>query len=322
MSKRVLFIAHNSGDACGGYQFGKRWFDNIDHGASKYRWQYRRVSNLAEFDAAYQECAPDAVIFNFVPIAMGWVSQINHGVENEYPVPRIVMEHNWSDSLLPQVLNGHYPTFTHLMYSDPTFTVDDPRIFNFSRPLPPRYLGPHLPLEEEIRIGTFGLCLPHKNFPLLVREVDRQFDNATIYMHVTEPTFGPPQLDQIMAQCHAEITHPGIKIHHTSDFCSDEEVVRRLADNHINALLYRVPDHNSGLSSSTDFFVAAGRPMLFTDCAVFNHVREVSYQHPHDTFSDILDGYTTAEDTVRRWSSRQYRMIPEQAEAMMDAILQ
>lgn len=323
MTKRVLFIAHNSGDACGGYQFGKRWFSHVQD-TVKYDWCYRRVSNLEEFDAAYQEVHPDAVIFNFVPIAMSWVSQINHGIENKYPVPRIVMEHNWSDGLLPDVLNGHYPTFTHLMYSDPTFTVDDPRIFNFSRPLPSAQPGGHIPFpveEEEARIGSFGLALPHKNFPSLVQEVNNCFDNAVINLHITEPTFGPPQLETILAQCEAQITKPGVRINHTSDFCSDEEAVSRLAQNHINALFYRVPDHNSGLSSSTDFFVAAQRPMLFTDCAVFNHVRDASYAYPGQSFSDVAFAYDQLEESAQKHYLSESGKIAIQAEAMMDAIL-
>lgn len=319
--KRILFIAHDSGDACGGYQFGKRWFSHMQN-SDKYQWEYRRVRDFAGFDQAYQEVQPDAVIFNFVPIAMSWVGQINHGVEDRYPVPRIVMEHNWSEGLLPEVLTNHFPTFTHLMYSDPTFNVDDPRIFNFTRPLPASPGFHNMDPAEEVRIGSFGLALPHKNFPLLVREVNKCFDNAVINLHLTEPTFGPPQLQGILAQCQAEVTKPGIKINHTGDFCSDEEVVRRLAFNHINALFYMVPDHNSGLSSSTDFFVAAQRPMLFSSCAVFKHVRQAMCQYPDATFTDMMGNLPFIEGVVHDYYVSISGNISTEAEQMMDQFLQ
>ena len=160
------------------------------HDDDNYTWVYREVNDLAGFDAEYNDVQPDAVIFNFVPIAMGWVGQIVGEVASKYPVPRIVLEHNWSESNVSGILDNHYPTFEYLMFSDPSFKVTDPRIFNFSRPLyqyiPDRL---HFDLDEEIQIGTFGFPLPHKNFPLLVREVNRLFDNATINMHSTPPTF-------------------------------------------------------------------------------------------------------------------------------------
>lgn len=319
--KTILFVSHDAGTACGGYQFGRRWFNSL-RDSDKYRWVCEDVHDLDGFDATYQRWQPSAIVFNFIPIAMGWVAQLNHGVEGRYPVPRITMEHNWSVGLLPQMLTNHYPTFTHLMYSDPTFSVDDSRIFNFTRPLPPSPGPVHMDPNEEVRIGSFGLALPHKNFPLLVQEVNRCFDNAVINFHMTEPTFGPPQLDQIMAECRAQITKTGISIHHTSDFAPDEEVVQRLSENHINALFYRVPDHNSGLSSSTDFFVAAQRPMLFTSCAVFNHVRSVMCQWPDVTFTDMLGNLTCIEDSVHSYYERVNGSIASEAEAMMDQFLQ
>jgi len=318
--RTILFVAHGSGVRCGGYDFGKRWLSHIQN-TEKYTWIYAEVNNLAEFDAKYREVSPDAVIFNFVPIAMGWVSSLVGEVLDRYPVPRIVMEHNWSEGIVSTTLNNHFPTFTYLMMSDPSFTVADSRVFNFSRPLhafTPEEL--HLDPTEEVRIGSFGFALPHKNFPLLVREVNRTFENATLNLHVTAPTFGEPLLEPIMAQCRAEITKPGIKLNHTSDFCSEEEAISRLSKNHINALFYMVPDHNSGLSSSMDFFLAAQRPMLLSDCAVFNHLRSVMCQYPQATFTDMLGNLAHIETAVQDYYQSLRGQLNSEAETMMDSV--
>lgn len=334
--KKILFIAHNSGKACGGYDFGLRWLSYVQN-TEKYSWIYREVRDLDGFDAAYNEVQPDAVIINLVPIAMGWVGSLVGETLAKYPVPRIVLEHNWSESTVNGILEAHFPTFEYLMFSDPSFIPTSPKVFNFSRPLH-KYTPEVLNFDpnETVRIGTFGFPLPHKNFPLLVREVNRLLDNAVINMHLTAPTFtsnwdahgnyiqhpdfGQAVLDGMMAECRAEITKPGIFIHHTSDFCSEEEVIRRLAQNHINALFYSVPDHNSGISSSMDFMLSAQRPILVTNCAVFNHLKPCSVAWPERTFTDILANLAKFETGVQDFYQAKLGDINAEATGMMDSI--
>lgn len=144
--------------------------------------------------------------------------------------------------------------------------------------------------EGTIHIGSFGFALPHKQIPLIMREINKSFDNACFNLHMTEAHFAPGYTESILNQVMNEITKPDIKVNHSSGFITDREVVTHLSKNHVNALFYDLPPQSVGRSSSLDYMIAAKRPILTTHCdsfAVSNALQVTPLRYPDMSLSDI-----------------------------------
>lgn len=312
---KILYVNHGHGDRCGVWNYGYRHFQAL-HNDENYTFVYVDVCSEADFDAAFALHQPDAVIFNYVHIVMSWVGpQLSR-----YHVPKFTMQHNYQQSSLEAIHNGYHDIFNYMIVLDPTITPIPGKVFVLSRPFPEYTPTKTFEPEGEINIGSFGFALPHKQFPLLMREINSCFDNAVLNLHMTEGRFAAGYTPSILDAINAEITKPGIRLNHTSDYVSEDEVVERLAQNHINALFYSWPPDNAGLSSSTDFMMAAQRPMLLSDCAMFNHVRRGSFQYPNVTFTDILGDFRNCELEAKMLYDRSRGQLDTETKDMLRSV--
>lgn len=287
---KVLYINHGHGDRCGVWSYGWRHYQTLC-GDENYTFVYAEVCQESDFDEAYRNHKPDVIIFNYAHIVMPWVGpQLQR-----YPGVKFCMQHNYDQSSLDSIHNGYRGIFDYVVVLDPTITSIPGKVFALGRPIP--VYTPHQEFEHdgEIHIGSFGFALHHKQFPLLMREVNSCFDNAVLNLHMTEGRFAAGFSTGILDSIKAEITKPGVRLNHTNAYLSEDDVVELLAQNHINALFYSWPPDNAGLSSSTDFMIAAQRPILVSDCAMFNHIRRGSFQYPLVTFTDILGDFRNCE---------------------------
>lgn len=314
---RVLYVNHGHGDRCGVWNYGDRHFKALESDG-EFTFVSVNVVSEEEFDQAFREVNPGVVIFNYAPIVMPWVGpQISR-----YRVPKIVMVHNYEQSTLSSIADNYAGMFDYVACLDPTIVTGDYRVFALSRPIP-EFNAPasEFTPDGDIQIGSFGFALHHKQFPLMMREINRCFDTATFNLHMTEGRFAAGLTQPILEACLAEITKPGIKLNHTADYLSEDEVVAKLAKNHINALFYNWPPHNAGLSSSTDFLIAAQRPMLLSDCAMFNHVRVGSFQYPNVTFTDILEDLRNCELEAANLYARTRGHLDAETKEMLRSVI-
>ena len=314
---KILFVNHGHGDRCGVWNYGDRYFRSLISDDS-YTFIYVDVTSEEGFDSAFQEHSPDALIFNYAPIVMPWVSTSL----SRYRVPKFVMQHNYEQKTLDGIHSRYHGIFNYVVVLDPTITGIPGRVFSLPRPIPepPKSELSFSPDDEEIRIGSFGFALPHKQFPLLAAEINRCFDKAVFNLHMTEGRFAAGYTPSILESVQREITKPGILLVHTSNYLPEEGVVENLGQNHINALFYDWPPEDAGLSSSTDFMMASRRPMLLSNCAMFNHVRRGSFMYPAVTFTDILGDFRNCEDEARQLYSRSRGQVDVETKAMLRSV--
>jgi hypothetical protein len=171
----------------------------------------------------------------------------------------------------------------------------NPWVLVTDRPLPDTVkLGP---LPNETRIGSFGFAFPHKNFPAVAAEIAITCQVATFDLHMPEAYFNgaggrelyaPGILRQIEDIFDG---HPGLRIHYTRGHLEPDEVVARLAENTVNCLFYVPGQHNAGLSSALDYLVAARRPIMVTDCKMFEHFSRACAHFPETRLRDVLDDH-------------------------------
>jgi hypothetical protein len=108
--------------------------------------------------------------------------------------------------------------------------------------------------------------------------------------------FGPPILDRVHQQVAAK---PGIVVDYTSDHIDDDSLVAQIALNDINALFYVPGQADPGLSSALDYLIAARRPTIVTDCAMFRYGRTPEATvavWPDTSIGDMLDNYDYWQD--------------------------
>jgi len=284
--KTVLYVNHGLGSHCGVYDFGKRHFNAISLDKNN-NYVYLDANSIEEYLSVANEVSPDAVLFNYMQPLMPWLDMRARQV----PAKTYVVQHLYDPGSVVHTLNQYGSLFDYMVCLDPSLSVPNDRIFALGRPIPRIDKVKDKPLKGEISIGSFGFGLPHKQFHLIMREINRCFDEAVFNLHMTVGDFTGDYSEVIIDACQAEITKPGIRLNHTSDYLPEDAVVEMLSNNHMNALFYALPPDNAGLSSSIDYMIAAQRPTLVTNCASFKHVYNGTYVYPEVSFDTIAGNY-------------------------------
>jgi len=284
---RVLYVNHGLGTQCGVHDFGKRQFSELAT-SSLFESFYEECNSAEDYASAYSRHQPEIVFFNYMPVVMPWMSV---AAVAHLPAKRIVVQHLFDPTTVVAIMNSYSGIFDYMICNDPTLKVSDKRIFPVARTIQ-KYEFLHTgPSHEEIKIGSFGFGLPHKNFHLIMREINKHFDNAVFNLHMTIGSFTGDYTESLIQSIRAEITKPNIRLNHTYDYRSEYEIIEMLASNDINALFYEIPPSNAGISSSADYLIASGKPMLLTDCALFRHIDSSVPRYPETTFRAIIDSY-------------------------------
>jgi len=283
----VLYVNHGLGTRCGVYDFGVRHFNALPKNDGN-EYHYAEITSIDHYLATCVRVRPDVVIFNYMQMLLPWVTD----AVRTFPAKRVVVQHLYDDGSVSRIMDSYGGIFDYMICLDPSLPSTDPRIFAMGRPIPKFSSSKKTLVKgEEVSVGSFGFGLPHKQFPLIMREINKSFDNAVFNLHMTVGDFVQNLNSSIVAACEAEITKPGIRLNHTYDYKDENSIVEMLNSNHMNALFYDLPAQNAGLSSSVDYMVAAQRPMLVTDCASFKHIANGVYVYPYEDFDYIANNY-------------------------------
>lgn len=284
---KILYVNHGLGTQCGVYDFGKRQFNHLTK-SSLFESAYEECNSAEDYANAYAKHQPNVVFFNYMPIVMPWMSV---GAVSHLPAKRVVVQHLFDPTTVVGIMNSYAGIFDYMICNDPTLSVPDKRIFVVGRTIQECDLKPKELNTDEVSIGSFGFGLPHKNFHLIMREINKHFDNAVFNLHMTVGTFTGDYTSQLLESIKAEITKPNIRLNHTSDYRTEEEIIEMLSQNDINALFYEMHPSNAGISSSADYLLASGKPMLLTDCPLFKHIDSSVPRYPDTNFRTIIDNY-------------------------------
>ena len=314
---KVLYVNHGLGAHCGVYDFGKRQFNHLAK-SSLLDAVYAECNSADEYASIYAIHQPSIVFFNYMQLVMPWVSKDSI---SGFPAKRVVVQHLFDPTSITAIMNGYSGLFDYMICNDPTLKTSDNRIFPVGRTI---HAGKSVDTQlsdGEIRIGSFGFGLPHKNFHIIMREINKHFDNAVFNLHMTVGTFTGDYTDGIIQSILREITKPNIRFNHTSDYVSEEEIVEMLASNDINALFYELPPSNAGISSSADYLIASGKPMLLSDCALFRHIDESVPRYPNVNFADIVNSYDTFSNNAIDLKNKYANLFIDDIEKMIKEIL-
>lgn len=277
----ILVVDHGHSTVCGIHDLGVRIADRL--GAV-----HADCSTWAHYQWLCQSHQPDAVIVNYRRDLMPWWSRT-------WEIPELAVLHNYSpDTVGARAADLLTAGFDHVLVLDPTVTPTDPRVHAVGRPIldtveHARQPGPPM-------IGSFGFAFPHKGFDQVAAEINDQLGQATFALHMPEAFFNGVNgaelyTEGILKACHAAITKPAIDLWYTNDHIDGPDLVNRLAQNDVNCLFYVPGQPDAGLSSALDYLIAARRPIMTSDCAMFRHADGYAATWPHHRLGDVLDNY-------------------------------
>lgn len=234
-------------------------------------------------DYQYLTETADAVIVNYRADLMPWWRPTSR--------PELAILHNYG----PDTMNARAAEllgagFDRVLVLDDA-TPADTRVHAVGRPLPP---APSLFADDpprKPRVGSFGFAFPHKGFGDVAAEV-ATVPGATYALHMPEAHFNgaggaPVFTDGILDDIRSRLN--GNQLVHTTEELSPGELVDRLAGNTVNCLLYAPGQPDAGLSSALDYLIAAGRPILVSEAAMFAAAGKCAAIWPNKHLDDVLD---------------------------------
>ena len=291
----VLVVNHAHSAVCGIHGLGRRMAFSLAENAT-IDVAYADCADATQYVQACETYRPDAVLVNYRIDLMAWVP----AALTMYPdTIKLATIHNYDvgtvDKYGREVL-GH--GFDRAVVLDPTVTPADPRVVAVGRAIP-------TPADIDSRhtppwVGSFGFAFFHKGFPTVAQAIAESLDEAVYKLHMPEAffngvngktAFGPPIMDQIAEQL---ADKPGIVVDRTSDHIDDDLLVDQIAYNDVNALFYVPGQSDPGLSSALDYLIAARRPTIVTDCAMFRYGRTPEATvavWPATSIGDVLEDY-------------------------------
>lgn len=276
-----LIVSHR-GEKCGVWQFGR----NLSELLRRYqhiKWHYVECSVFEHFIQAVNSINPDCVIFNHHPATLPWLGgwdpgSINFNVAAYLKSAQFVkfkLQH-MVDQKVADTIEKSF--FDYIIALDPTVTPRQPHVVKA-----PRFLAVD-PIEpssnpEIFTVGSFGFATHNKGFHNLCKIVNDQYDRAIVKlnlpMHDDPGTVSMRNIQLVLDKCNSFITKPGIELQISNHWFTNEELVKWLSQNTVNAFLYE-DTPGSGISSCTDFALAANKPIALARTNMFNNFTEVN----------------------------------------------
>ena len=261
--KTILFL-NNTIKECGVQQWGIR-LGKILTKSLKFHVVYEEISSGFQYFQLIDKYKPSLILYNYHVDLMPWLDR-----SNKYPgLNHIAIVHEGFSHLSDRI------GFNYYIYV-PQNTVITPgwekRIFKVGRPLL-EYTGDY-PVNSIPTVGSFGFGFKHKQFPLIVRKVNEEFEEALVRLNIPFQFKADPS--GILAKeeerlCFDEITKPGVNLEVTNDFLSEKDLLTFLAGNDINAFFYDTTKLDSS-SGATDFALSVDRPIAITNSPMFTHI--------------------------------------------------
>lgn len=303
----ILFI-NPTEEACGVYQFGKNTYNAIK-GSKKYDFVYLEPYNDAECVQFINQYNPVAILYNYYPCTMPWVTLDTLARNRKYGIKQLSILHELEVT-----------SFDYLINPDPTFE-EYPGRFRVGRPLIEFY-GTYSQ-NSIVTIGSFGFGMGWKGFPELVTIVNDEFDEAVVNLLIPYAFWGDRDgvgANRTAELCRERVTKPGIKLNIEHNFLSSEELLQFLANNDLNAFIYPI-GAKGGISSCMDAALSVKRPVAITKAEMFRHIynAEPSVCVEDTTLRKILEnGVKPLEGFYERFSNK---VLTEDYERIFEVVL-
>jgi hypothetical protein len=279
MVDNVLFLIQKIGKdkndhaQCGVGIRGKLTSDILKQ-SKKYNFIQCYVDTIREVELYILQYHPTMIIYNFHGTTTKWV--YDPTIIYMYPKIVHVMIHydivQWRvDTYAPD----KFCQFNYVVTDDTTLRVNIPNFLTVPRSIPcdGLYINRKSLMIERVddtehipKIGFQGFGFPHKGIDRMAMQVQKEFDEAIIRLHMPCSYYGDPagaEANIRVQEVRSIITKPGIKLEVTNQFMDDEGIVNWLHENDVNCYFYHYQD-GCGIASSPDYAIAAGKPIAIT----------------------------------------------------------
>jgi hypothetical protein len=262
--KKIIFVTQTLGykSACGIGLIGKLLAETLVK-SKKYNFEILYTDNICDVENEIIKNKPDVVIFNYHAGSSRLAEDIE--IRKKYNnIKYILLHHEMNQAMVDNFSPEKFFGFEYLICGDNTLNTND-GIFTTNRLMPPyspsQYVDSQIPI-----IGFQGFGFKHKGIHKIANKVQEEFDEAIIRLHIPFSYFGDPygvEAKERVQEVKNIITKPGIKVEASYDLKTTQEIVEFLSKNTINCYFYDLLS-DRGLASSTDYALAARRPIAVT----------------------------------------------------------
>lgn len=274
MKFNILFVTQTNGkdtnepSHCGVGIRGKLTSDILKK-STKYNYIQCFVNDHHDVDKLIFKYRPNIIIYNFHGTTTKWIYE--QVLVNKYPHIHHVMIHydiqqEWVDNFSPDLFCG----CNYVIVDDETITPTK-NVFVVPRSLPCDGLfnnctSPPTDIPSVPKIGFQGFGFPHKGIDHLAWQVQAEFDNAILRLHMPNSYYGDPDGEEArarLAEVKSIITKPGIIVEVSNKFLDDNGIVCWLHENDLNCYFYDYQD-GCGIATSPDYAISARKPIAVT----------------------------------------------------------
>jgi SAM-dependent methyltransferase len=315
---RVLFV-NAPPRQCGVYAHGAATCAAMSK-SSRLQVRYVEMPEASDARSLIEVVAadvPQVIVYNWHVMTMRWLDDdVLAQVRRQSPrIAHVAVAH---DRAPP------WPLLSGVVQLDPT--IDETfREFRIRR-LVPEFTPSQQPADNVI--GWFGFAARHKGVDRLIHQVNLEFDDAVLRLHIPFNYYGDRDGElalELAAKCRF-LAKPGIRVEVTHDYKTNEELIDWLSANSVNCYMYENIPAND-ISSAIDYALAARRPIAVSDSNMFRHLIKLcpGVRLTGRSLKEIIrDGFEPLEPVRRDWCEanvmRDYEHIVETVAARAAAV--
>jgi len=288
----ILFI-NSVQKNCGCHDYGERTFRILENSVP-YNFIYKEPNNLEEYNALKEGIKPEAVIHNYHPLTMAWLPPF----EPTSKTVNMLLHHEGTElNLKPD----------YWLYVDSLHSETGNK-FAIPRPLVEWSLH-WKPINIIPVISSFGMGFGNKNYGLITKTVNEQFDEAILRFHIPRAYYGDRNGEStagILPGIYNEMQNPNIHLEITHDFLSEDELLQWLAESSLNVFLYEQME-GRGLSSVIDYALSVDVPIAINDSAMFRHIQNPISNVANNSLKYIIAAGTDHLKVYKqKWSNENF----------------
>ena len=278
----MLFVTRRA-TRCGVSDYGKRVFSILTR-STRIRVIWGEVGDANEQTQLLREHRPEAVLYNYYPAVLPWVT--DDYLAPWRSIPHIAIFHEVGLNFSPNGVIDIDSTKADIPGSN--YFVSPRPLFDYS---PPENMTPN-PIPK---IGSFGFGFAGKNFPMIAYHVCTQFERAILRLNIPFAEFGDlygyQALTEVEKARHVIASlNPKIQLEVNHDFIEQAQMLDWLHENDLNVFLYASFDQPRSLSSTIDYAISVRKPICISTSSMFRHVAHIqpSILVTKNSFSQII----------------------------------
>ena len=282
---KIIFLNHTQ-QQCGVYQYGLR-LCNILSNCKINKYIYKEINNHKEYLNVINENEDiNYVIYNCCDLTMPWLNNNTINVINKIFKKIGIIHPDWTKNLGKKIMFDIKIDFN-------TNNFDELKLNKFVVPRPIIEVN-DIFLKKKIEnidflnfindfkdknipiFGSFGLAGKSKNWDIMIKNINDQFDEAIIKILMPSGDFC--KKDTFLKNELLNIKRKrNIKLLIYDNFIKDEELIIFLNSCDFNIILQQGDEKlfdtkNTGISSTIDFFISAQKPFCISKISNFQHV--------------------------------------------------